>query len=418
MLSSPAKIAYCTNIHPGLDLDGVRRNLLDHTLAVRASLVASGDWQVNEKLGVGLWLADSAAQEVMHGDNATRLADWLVEHSLVPFTFNGFPQSNFHQKVVKHSVYEPTWWQPDRFAYTQRLIHILDRLLPPGEVGSISTLPIAWSLPRPTPDQLRAAAGFFKRIAIDLDRLLQSTGREIVIAIEPEPGCAITDGKSMRTFFEQYLLNGSEQHCVARHLTVCHDVCHAAVMRENQAEEVAAYREMGMRIGKVQISSAIEIDWTRTPVSERAAAFLHLSQFAEDRYLHQTTVVHHAGAAMVLHEDLPELMRSIDVPESLEGTWRVHFHVPIFLATAGPLLTTQSDIASCLDSIEIELSKASKLQSISSFTGHFEVETYAWGVLPKSHRGASLAEDIAAELRYLRALVGEKVFSQPNKSLH
>jgi hypothetical protein len=418
VFSLPAKIAYCTNIHPGTDLAGVRNNLSTHTLAVRRSLVASGDWKADEKLGVGLWLADSAAQEAVQGDNAQRLADWLAEHSLTPFTFNGFPQSNFHQKIVKHRVYEPTWWQAERFHYTQRLIQILDRLLPPGEVGSISTLPIAWSLPSPTHEQLCEAARHFKLIANELDRLLQSSGREIVIAIEPEPGCAITDGKSMRRFFERYLLDGPEQPRVARHLTVCHDVCHAAVMRENQAEEMAAYREQGIRIGKVQVSSAIEIDWSKTSVSDRSAAFQHLSQFAEDRYLHQTTAIQSDSETVVLHEDLPDLIRSITDPELLEGSWRVHFHVPIFLETAGPIGTTQPDIASCIDSIQSESTKASYFQSISSFTGHFEVETYAWGVLPKTHRGASLAEDIAAELRYLRALVGEKVFPQPNKSLH
>ncbi len=31
---------------------------------------------------------------------------------------------------------------------------------------------------------------------------------------------------------------------------------------------------------------------------------------------------------------------------------------------------------------------------------HFEVETYAWDVMPAEHKG-TLAEDIAAELRWL-----------------
>ncbi len=417
-MSYAVKIAYCTNVHPGSDLAGVQKNLATYTLAVRKSLVESGAWQFDEELGIGLWLADSAASEAMQGDNRERLADWLKEHQLVPFTLNGFPQSNFHQKVVKHRVYEPTWWNPDRFAYTQRLIQILDRLLPRGELGSISTLPIAWSAPKPTHDQLLRAADHFKQIAIELDRLLQTQHREIVIAIEPEPGCAITDGPSMRLFFEQYLLNDAHRDIVARHLTVCHDVCHAAVMRENQAEELAAYRQFGIRIGKIQVSSAIEIDWSSTPIPNRTTAFQHLVRFAEDRYLHQTTVVDRPGNRVVLHEDLPELIGSVRDPELLDGTWRVHFHVPIFLPTAGPLNTTQSDIATCLAAIAGESTKASNLQGRSSFTGHLEVETYAWSVLPESHRGASLAEDIASELRYLRALVGKKVFPQPDNSLH
>ncbi len=55
---------------------------------------------------------------------------------------------------------------------------------------------------------------------------------------------------------------------------------------------------------------------------------------------------------------------------------------------------------------------------VDSLDDRLEVETYAWGVLPESHRGASLAEDIASELRYLKRLVEKKVFPQPDKSVH
>ncbi len=412
------RLAYCTNVHPGPDLAGVKANLSDYTLAVRRSLEASGDWRADEFLGVGLWLADSAAREVMQGDNHKRLADWLQENRLLPFTLNGFPQNNFHQAVVKHRVYEPTWWQPERFEYTRCLTQVLDRLLPPNQPGSISTLPIAWSSPMPTHEQFQRAAEHFKQLALELDRLLQTHHREIVIAIEPEPGCAITDGNSMRTFFERYLFDGNHRDIIARHIGVCHDICHAAVMREDQAAELASYRDFGIRIGKIQVSSAIEVDWTGIPVPKRPEAFEHLARFAEDRYLHQTTVVDSPNGPIVLHEDLPELIKSIRDPELLEGSWRVHFHVPIFYETAGALHTTRSEIGTCLSALEKAEVKTGDLPTALDFIGHLEVETYAWGVLPESHRGTSLAEDIATELRYLRALVEKKVFPQPDKSLH
>jgi hypothetical protein len=417
-LKNDAKIAYCTNVHAGPDLASVQANLSTYGLAVRNSLVNSGDWRVDEFLGIGLWLAESAARETLLGNNLAKLADWFGEHRLLPFTMNGFPQTNFHQAVVKHRVYEPMWWQPERLAYTRCLIQILDGLLPPDQIGSISTLPIAWSSPTPSHDQLLQAAQHLKQLAIELDRLLQSTRREIVIAIEPEPGCAITDGRSMRSFFERYLLDDGSCDIVARHITVCHDICHAAVMRENQRDELAAYRTCGIRIGKIQVSSAIEVDWSRIPRTERAKAFEQLSAFAEDRYLHQTTVTTIANGPIALHEDLPELIRSVPAPEFLEGSWRIHFHVPIFLTDAGMLQTTQADIPACLAFLDDAQPKASDSPLDSNFTGHLEVETYAWSVLPETHRGMSLAEDIASELRYLRALVQKKVFPQPDKSLH
>ena len=412
------KIAYCTNVHAGPDLAGVKKNLSLFTLKVRQSLLDSGDWLADEPLGVGLWLADSAAREVLIGDELHQLREWLNQHGLLAFTLNGFPQNNFHQAIVKHRVYEPTWWQVERFDYTRRLIQILHTLMPEGQLGSISTLPIAWSVPQPTHDEKKRSADHLKQIAIELDRLRQACNREIVIAIEPEPGCAITDGRSMRTFFEQYLFDDADRDLVARHITVCHDICHAAVMREDQANEVAAYRDHGIRIGKVQVSSAIEVDWSEMSPSQRTAAFQHLAGFAEDRYLHQTTVYQQHSQQIELHEDLPELMKSILTPELLHGSWRVHFHVPIFYSKAGPLNTTQRDILKCMHSLYSVEALNDNLTSNRCFTGHLEVETYAWSVLPESHRGTSLAEDIASELRYLRLLVRKKVFPRPNKSLH
>ena len=94
-------------------------------------------------LPVGLWLSNQAVSE-LRGDQLLRWRDWLAENKLLPYTFNGFPYSDFHQPVVKHDVYLPTWAEPDRLAYTIKLAHVLDAILPTDEVGTISTLPLGW----------------------------------------------------------------------------------------------------------------------------------------------------------------------------------------------------------------------------------------------------------------------------------
>src|SRR5690606_33163965 len=123
-------------------------------------------------------------------------AAWLGENGLLPFTLNGFPYGDFHQPVVKHAVYEPTWWQDERREYTQQLVDILDQLLPPGEEGSISTLPIAWGRPMPDREKLAEAGRQLQRLADYLADLEQRRGRLIYVCLEPEPGCVFdtTDG--------------------------------------------------------------------------------------------------------------------------------------------------------------------------------------------------------------------------------
>jgi predicted regulator of amino acid metabolism with ACT domain len=56
-------------------------------------------------------------------------------------------------------------------------------------------------------------------------------------------------------------------------------------MFEDQREVLRRYAEAGIRVNKVQISSALDVDVRTIGV---AAAIEHLRAFAEPRYLHQT----------------------------------------------------------------------------------------------------------------------------------
>jgi len=422
------QISYCTNVHSGTDWQAAVDNLKKYTLPVRESLCRSGEWRTGEPMGVGLWLAEPAARHAIANQLVEKTKVWLESQNLVPFTMNGFPYGNFHQSIVKHRVYQPTWWEDERRTYTETLVTILDQLLPAGVSGSISTLPIAWGSPVPSPEQLTRAASNLCRIADYLDQLFQNTGRCIVLAIEPEPGCYLTDNSTMRSFFREYLLSDDSQSEKRRkYLTVCHDVCHAAVMREDQQIEFARHKAEGIRIGKVQVSSAIHVDWDAIQNDRKLETYQQIHKFAEDRYLHQTTVQVDNGPAKLI-EDLTVLLASVSDPMSLVGNWRVHFHVPIFydhhvgehqrlLSGALPLPepasdfygigTTQSEILKCLQLLEGDRTQNKEHEIAfqeAFFTGHYEIETYAWTVLPVALRQASLVKDIAREMSYLKKL--------------
>lgn len=94
--------------------------------------------------GIGLRLANVAAQELLTGNNLTGFKAWLESENLYVFTLNGFPFGSFHHQVVKDKVYAPDWTQSDRLDYTLRLIEILTVLLPNELDGGISTLPISY----------------------------------------------------------------------------------------------------------------------------------------------------------------------------------------------------------------------------------------------------------------------------------
>jgi hypothetical protein len=123
----------------------------------------------------------------------------------------------------------------------------------------------------------------------------------------------------------------------------------------------------------------------------RRRALSELRTFDEPRYLHQTRVREGRVRAF---DDLPEALAEVKETTALDGEWRVHFHVPVHLPTIGLLGTSQDQISTCL-----ALAQKAGVR-------HFEVETYAWPVLPESQHPQDLASGIADELRWVLAAVG------------
>ncbi len=372
------KIGYCTNVHAGTDLDSVMANLDEFAVPIQKSRGA------HRSLGIGLWLSNEAAVETYQ--RIDELREFLKSRSLIPFTFNAFPFFNFHQAVVKHNVYLPSWDSEARLSYTKLICKIADELLPEGEFVSISTLPIGWRQKPGEKIELDSAANL-KRLAIFLDELESNSGRRIVVCLEPEPGCILSTGLDVVKFFKDFLLSNSDRdgvERVRRYLGVCHDVCHAAVMFEEQSEVLKCYADEAIFVGKVQVSSAIGKRVTPGGVS---ATRQQLSKFAEPRYLHQTTV--RENAKVSFFEDLPLAMASFNDRQTFE--FRSHFHVPIYLKEVGGLSTTRMAILECLNELDSK-----------NFSGHFEIETYAWDVSPQELRNQSLQASISAELEWFQ----------------
>ena len=381
------QIGYCTNVHANANLQRTRENLAEHALAVKQS------FSPTDPMGIGLWLSAQAADELIAADGIAEFAEWLVEVGLVPFTFNGFPYGDFHQPVVKHRVYEPTWADPERLDYTLKLTQIMDGLLPSGQEGSISTLPIAWPHPALSESHWFAITSHLIQLSNELARLESETGRLIHVCLEPEPGCVLQRSHDMVRLFQDRLLRhpDADEDTVRRHLRVCHDICHAVVMFEPQADAWQTYRDAGIGVGKVQVSSAVCVRFDEIAATERANALAQLASFAEDRYLHQTTVRSAPDTAPQFYDDLPLALAALDGQGPDRGEWRVHFHVPIYLDAFGYLHASKQAVLDCLRAA----------QSSPDVT-HFEVETYAWGVLPAELQMPKLADGIAKEMHWFR----------------
>ena len=308
-----------------------------------------------------------------------RLAETIDKQGLIAATVNAFPFFDFHDDVVKHAVYTPGWGENARHQQSYNAAFLMAYHLAPDDLPiSISTVPIGWPSKRAGCDVLETAS---KELRGTGEWLRYSFGDgNVTIDLEPEPGCILDTADDVIAFFEEHLPDKIHR----KHIGVCHDVCHAAVMFEDQREVLRRYAEAGIRVNKVQISSALDVD-VRTIGVETAIE--HLRPFAEPRYLHQTSFM--TGDQFELIEDLPEAIGRLEAGETPDRL-RVHFHVPVYLDSIGPLGTTNDQIAEAI-------AAAREYHD----TKHFEVETYAWGVLPDELKRDTLAKGIADELKWV-----------------
>jgi len=366
------------------------RNHVDAVRRARAAPAA---------MGAGLWVAAQAAQ-TLRGDPAAleRFRAALKDAHLDLFTLNGFPYGNFHAAAVKTAVYLPDWSDAKRYAYTLNLAGVLAELLPAERAfGTISTLPLGYGALWNDVKHAQALEHLV-RLAGDLAALREATGKRIVVCLEMEPDCALQRTEQMLGFFGDDLPAAARRHdmpmeIVNAHLGLCFDTCHQAVMFEDCADSLAQLRHAGITIGKIQLSSALELT---QPGS--AEALNALAAFDEPRYLHQVKARHNGAVVGVI--DLPAALQGSALPT--DGVWRVHFHVPIQARLDGQALrTTQPAIHSTLDYLATDL----------ELSPHLEVETYTWNVLPLQLRptdDAALHAGLAGEIDWLQAELAQR----------
>jgi sugar phosphate isomerase/epimerase len=375
-------LTYCSNIHPANGLQEVLASLERHAPALKERLSPSSPF------GIGLRLSGAESRELLDGDKLTRFAAWLRERGLYVFSLNGFPYGPFHKQPVKADVHAPDWTTDARVDYTLRLIEILATLLPDGLDGSISTNPLsykAWidQTDRGTWERL---ASNVARVATEMARVKREQGKLLHLDLEPEPDGLLERSDEVVRFFDEWLPKPEQRE----HVRVCFDTCHMAVAYEDPADVFDCFEAAGIRVGKIQVSSALDVDLP----ARRDEAARALRPFADPIYLHQVTQRNRDGSLQQF-PDLDDALRAID--DQRAENWRIHFHTPLFVEQYGDFRSTQDWILRTFEDL-----------------GHrrscriLEIETYTWDVLPPDLK-CDLTDSIAREYAWVLDALGHQV---------
>jgi hypothetical protein len=317
-----------------------------------------------EPFGLGLRLSAQAAGELAR--DAPALRDELARAGMYVFTINGFPYGRFHGIRVKEEVYRPDWSTSERLDYTLTLAQILADLLPEGVAGSISTVPVGYGKDLPP-----GAVEHLLEASTRLVDLGSRSGRELWLALEPEPDCLLETADEVVAFFGH--LREENGGVIPGRLGICLDTCHHAVNFERPTDALATLERAGVPVPKIQLSAAL-----RVPAAALARELLE--PFAEPVYLHQTRVRTSTG-----------VLRYPDLRPALEaftpGEWRTHFHVPLNARYAGGLATTS------------DLLNETFLTDAATPGRHLEIETYTFARMPGPRR--DVVDAVAGEFEWL-----------------
>ena len=307
-------LAYCSNVHPADDLDGVAAQLGRYAARVREQL----DVPV---LGVGLWVAAPALADAARptgwptssrGSARGRDAERLPVPGLpraggearrLPAVLGGGRAVGVHDRArascsraccpttSRKGASRRSRWAGAR-AGTHRRRRLPGRARGGRRGGSRS------SRPTPAADPARARAGAGVR---DRDR---RPGGDFLAGLAPE------------------------------WIGVCLDACHLAVQFEDAGGALARLAEARVPVVKAQVSSALRVE---EPGFARGRELL--GSYDEPRFLHQVRERVNGHVAGV--DDLPEALAG-GLPGRRE--WRVHFHVPVHTREH----TTQDELSDTL----------------------------------------------------------------------
>ena len=395
-LSGNVHLTYCTNIHAGQSWQDIRASLDEYVPAIKSTVAQS------QPMGIGLRLSGEAAAVARQPEALASFRDQLSVLGAYVFTINAFPFGPFHGVRVKEDVYLPDWRDRERVAFTANSAAVLAGILPDGIEGSISTVPGAFKPNGRSSEAVAAMARNLMMAVADLVDLKRRTGKHIALALEPEPCCFLETTDESIAFFEGALLKpetldmlggitgvgrSEAEILLRRHLGICYDVCHGSVEYEDTVAALDRLLAAGIAIPKIQLSAAM-----RVPAMTKGLIDA-VMRYNDGVYLHQSIV--RSGDNLSRHVDLPDAVTAFGEGQA-DGEWRIHCHVPVFLADLGEISSTRSDLVATLAAL--------RQRTRSS---HLEVETYTWDVLPDNIRTGSKSADIAREIAFCRQeLVG------------
>ena len=353
---------------------------------------------------VGISVRLSQAALVDPQLNAANLKALLGEHGLYVAGMSAVSM----RSGAKQQIHDPDWRTEERLGFMFGATNLLAEVA--GEDGvelGITTNAFShrsW-LDVDFPGNWAALTLNLVRAVQHVATIRERTGTTIHIDLEAEPGSVLRDTDDIVRFYQHWLLTrgaamlsdrmhlteGTAADVLLRHVRLALDTAHAAVVWEDAATSLDRFADVGIRIGRLQVSAALAADIPAEP-RDRADLLAHLQALGSDKLLQQV-VAARDGVIVARYDDLPEAIAAID--GAAGETWRIHTHAPVLADRYGGWKSTRAATADWLREIAAR----------GTDVGMIELRSANWEVVPADDRG-SVAEMVAREAAWVRGIMG------------
>lgn len=401
---SKTHITYCTNIHNNVNWEKTLQNLNKYTINIKKNIT------YNKKFGIGLCLSNTIVNQLIKVENINLFKNWLTYNNMYILTLNGFVYKHFHKKNIKENIYKPDWSTKKRLLFTKKLIHLFSDIMTEKN-GSLSTVPIFY---KKTIDRYKEKYKILQKsiinlmeITIILITISKEKKKNLYLCLEPEPDCFLENTNDILNFFNHYLVPyGSEylnknykyplnfaRKQIRKYIQICYDICHFSIQYEKPEETFTTLRKNNIKIGKIQLSSLLNIQTPKNKKIKLKEA-KQLSMYGKTQFLHQVRTYDKTKNS-TNYSDLTRVTDVKPILETREYNWRIHYHIPLYRKTYDTYNTTQEYIKKVIQQIN------------PTKENHLEIETYTWEALHKKQK-VNVVESIVKEYKYILEMFNTK----------
>ncbi len=368
-----------------------------------ASSLAPINHAINTKSPVGVSMRLSQAALSDPALSAESLQALLSEHDLELIGFGAVSIEGGR----KEQVHQPDWRTEERLGFMFPALNLAAEFASPEREIGITTNGLSYRrwVDVDMPGNWAALTLNVIRVVQHLAGIHDRTGVTLHIDLEAEPGSVLRDTADIVRFFTQWLLprggamlsdrmqltDISSAEVILRHVRLALDTAHAAVVWDDAAASLDAFAEHGIRIGRLQVSSALEVEVPEDAAAQKELA-VHLEGFESPNLLQQV-VASRDCEIVQRYDDLADAIAALC--ESAGQTWRIHTHAPLLADRYGVFTSTREATADWLREIAAR----------GIDVGFIELRSANWDVVPHDDRGP-IEVMIGAEVEWVRGMLG------------